>query len=311
MMNRREWFLVTLPFFVTWLVDRVTKHGADVFTEGVHWGPFYMILHHNHGAMLGLFSDLPEVLRIVTLATTGAFLLCTYFLIQYLLPLKSLVLRSGLSFLMGGILGNVTDRIIWGYVVDFISFNVGQKQSPVFNPADAFQWIGYGMIVYALVRQGSLFWPENDKRRVYWVNAPFQKKYTLFFVSVGLCLSLISAVFSYTYLRVTLEDILGAQSLVLNRFLLPFMITYGMICLVFCLITFAVGKIISHRIAGPIFSFEKHLRSILSDPLYDREFKLRAGDELKHLESVAAELGLQIKNLHPQTPPPQDPGSVQ
>ena len=57
-------------------------------------------LHHNPGAMLGLFSDLPPVLRIVSLSTGGAFLVVIYALIQYLLPIKSLILRSGMSVLL-------------------------------------------------------------------------------------------------------------------------------------------------------------------------------------------------------------------
>ena len=119
-MKRIEWVIVLFPLLVCWILDRITKLWANTIDGPRLHGYINFVLHHNHGAMLGLFSELPQVLRIVSLSTGGAFLLCIYVIIQYLLPIKSLVLRTGLSILIGGILGNVADRIIWGYVVDFI-----------------------------------------------------------------------------------------------------------------------------------------------------------------------------------------------
>jgi len=150
-MRKRDWLLVTLPLILTWLIDRVTKIAASNMPGSSTHGPVSFILHHNHGAMLGLFSDLPAVLRIVSLSTGGAFLICSYAIIQYLLPIRSLVLRSGLSILLGGILGNVADRIIYGYVIDFIVLGSPSLSSPAFNMADALQWVGYGLIVFAII----------------------------------------------------------------------------------------------------------------------------------------------------------------
>ncbi|MGZ3798483.1 MAG: signal peptidase II, partial [Pseudobdellovibrionaceae bacterium] len=95
-MRKRDWFLVTLPLIVTWLIDRLSKMASMDLQNAVTHGPVSFILHHNHGAMLGLFSELPAVLRIVSLSTGGAFLLCSYVIVQYLLPIRSLMLRSGL-----------------------------------------------------------------------------------------------------------------------------------------------------------------------------------------------------------------------
>ncbi|MFM6930459.1 MAG: signal peptidase II, partial [Bdellovibrio sp.] len=208
-MKKREWLIVILPLIATWLIDRVTKLWATDITQIKSFGPLHFVLHHNHGAMLGLFSDLPSVLRIVSLSTGGAFLLCTYALIQYLLPIKSLTLRTGLSILIGGIIGNVTDRIVWGYVVDFIVVGTPTLSSPAFNMADALQWVGYALIVYAIIREGELLWPENNARKRYWVNLSFQLKYCFILMAVGLSLTLISLVFSYTYLRVTIQELVG------------------------------------------------------------------------------------------------------
>lgn len=294
-MKKREWLIVILPLLATWFVDRVTKMWAANLKQIVSVGPLHFVLHHNHGAMLGLFSDLPSVLRIVSLSTGGAFLLCTYALIQYLLPIKSLTLRSGLSILIGGIIGNVTDRILWGYVVDFIVVGTPSLSSPAFNMADALQWVGYGLIVYAIIREGELLWPENNVRKQYWVNMAFQLKYCFMLMAVGLSLTLISLVFSYTYLRVTIQELVGNNLFLMNKFLVPFVITFIVICVAFCAILFAVGRLISHRIAGPLYAFERFLDEALTGTA--KPLKLRTGDEFKHLEELAEEINSRLQQI--------------
>lgn len=313
-MRKREWLLVLLPLFVTFIIDFITKRWASDLAGVVRFGPVSFILHHNHGAMLGLFTDLPSILRIVTLSTGGAFIFCTYGIIQYLLPIKSLLLRAGLSALTGGILGNVADRIIYGYVIDFIVLGTPDINSPAFNPADAFQWVGYGMIVAAIIREGKLLWPENDVRRVYWINKAFQLRFSFLLVAIGLGLTLISLVFSYTYLRVSISDLVGNNQFLVRKYIVPFMITFSLICLTFCGILFALGKYISHRIAGPLYAFERNLREVLHGN--DKPLRLRSGDEFKHLEELTEELRQTIASLrqhipNPEALGPQDPASSQ
>ncbi len=298
-MKRIEWVIVLFPLIVCWVLDRFTKLWANGL-EGVHsYGYLNFVLHHNHGAMLGLFSELPQVLRIVSLSTGGAFLLCIYVIIQYLLPIKSLVLRTGLSILIGGILGNVADRIIWGYVVDFIVLGTPSLSSPAFNIADAVQWVGYAMIVSAIIKEGEILWPEHNSRRKYWVNPSFQLKYCFVLLGVGIGLTVISLVFSYTYLRVSISELVGGNQFLINKFISPFVITFLIISVGFCAILFAVGKTISHRIAGPLYAFER----FLDDTLAGRPavLKLRAGDEFKHLEELAEQVKVQLLEIQTKT----------
>lgn len=294
-MKRREWAIVILPLFLIWFVDLATKEWANHLTEIKDFGMIRLVLLHNHGAMLGLFSDLPQILRVVTLSTAGAFLLCTYAILQYLIPFKSLILRSGLSVLIGGIMGNVTDRIIHGYVIDFISIKYGTFASPVFNFADAIQWVGYAMVIYAIIKDGDILWPDNNIRRQYWVNIKFQLKYSFFLMGVGLSLTVISLVFSYTYLRVTISNLIGNDLALLNKYLKPYVITYAVICIAFCVLLFMIGRIISHRIAGPLFAFEKFLDAALKGE--NKDLKLRAGDEFQHLEMLANKVQERLEEI--------------
>ena len=312
-MKKKEWLIVILPLVLTWGIDRITKMWAQALPGHLSYGWLHFYLHHNQGAMLGLFADLPPILRVVSLSTGGAFLVCTYALIQYLLPIKSLRLRSGMSILLGGILGNVTDRVIMGYVVDFILFGNNSWLSPAFNMADALQWVGYGLIVVALVRENEILWPKENNRKSYWVNKQFQLKYSFFLLGIGLCIGLVGLVFSYTYLRVTIIQLVGQNQILLDRFLIPYAITFSCVCMGAAMCLFTIGKVISHKIAGPIYAFEKYVNEILSNEknASHRKFKLRTKDEFKHLEELAHHLSARIAEYKSQLAPVAKPELIQ
>lgn len=299
-MKKREWFLVILPMLFTILFDQVTKQWALGLTATQQYGIFGLSLHFNKGAMLGLFADLPPILRIVSLSTGGAFLLFTYVILQYLLPIRSLLLRVGVSILMGGILGNVIDRTIEGHVIDFLFFNIKTWNSPVFNVADALQWVGYICLVTALLKDGELLWPQNNVRKYYWINLKYQLKYcfTLMFVGVGF--ALVAGVFSYTFLRFMVIDLIGNNKKMLDQFLIPFMQTYAVFTIAFAASLFLIGKILSHRVAGPIYAFERFLKDFMRGK--GQPLKLRKGDEFEQLEYMSR---LIIQHLVPRQPDPE------
>jgi signal peptidase II len=289
-LRKSDWLIVILPLFFTWGIDRITKMLAEGITHVQFFGPFGLVLHHNQGAMLGLFSDLPAVLRIVSLSTGGAFLLCAFAIIQYILPIKSLVLRTGMAILLGGILGNVTDRILYGYVIDFLLLGSPQSSTPAFNLADVLQWVGYGMIVLALIKEGDILWPADNTRKAYWVNIKFQLRYCFILIGVGMGFATIAGVYTYTFLRVTIIELVGHNSRIIDQYLIPFVLTFLLISFCFAVILFLVGRILSQRIAGPLYAFEKFLEDLAAGK--PRRLRLRTKDEFKHLE----ELGERIMN---------------
>lgn len=296
-MKRRDWLVVLTPLVATWLLDRVSKTWAVSANLPIDIGPLGLMVHHNHGAALGLFADLPAVLRVVSLSTGGAFLVFVFGLIQYLLPIRSLMLRSGLSILLGGILGNVADRIFFGFVVDFIYFRFGSTLTPVFNVADALQWLGYGMLAFALVKEGQVLWPEGDVRRLRWVNLRFQLRYCFLLMGIGLGLAVISGVYAYTFLRVSIIDLVGNNQHVLDHYMVPFIATYIVISLSFAGLLFLAGRSISQRIAGPMYAFERYLDDLVTGN--PRALRLRAGDEFKHLEKLAERLNAEMAKRYP------------
>lgn len=52
------------------------------------------------------------------------------------------------GMLIGGIIGNLIDRIIYGSVTDFISFTILNKPMPIFNIADTFICIGCALMIW-------------------------------------------------------------------------------------------------------------------------------------------------------------------
>ena len=54
------------------------------------------------------------------------------------------MLAAGLCLVLGGALGNVIDRVLWGHVIDFIRVHYEQWYFPAFNVADSSITIGAG-----------------------------------------------------------------------------------------------------------------------------------------------------------------------
>jgi signal peptidase II len=294
-MNKKEWAIILLPFFAIIILDQVTKMWAIGLQESMDFFLVHIKLNLNQGVILGFFSDLPQLLRVVSLSTGGAFLLFFYLLSQYIITMPALILRSGMTLFIGGILGNVIDRIHWGFVVDFLIVGHEPYQTAIFNLADVSQLVGFCLIIYGFIKEGDRLWPEKEDRKTFWVNKKFQLKYCLILTAAGACLSLITLTFCYTYLRIILAAFPPMPGLAVDQILKSFIAIYAIISLVFCLCLFLFGKFVSHRIAGPLYAFERFLDNLLDGK--HSELKLRTGDEFKHLEEVSIKLQDKLENL--------------
>ena len=115
-------------------------------------GFFYITNCHNEGAAFSLFSG--NVLFLIFITLIVLFLI--YRTINKENVNKIGVLAYGL--LLGGILGNLYDRIFYGYVIDYLDFVIFKFNFAIFNLADAA--IGIGAILL-IVFEGS----DNDGRK--------------------------------------------------------------------------------------------------------------------------------------------------
>lgn len=280
---------------VAFFLDFYSKKWALHLQGVVSYNFIKFKLVQNPGALLGLFSELPTSLRIISLSTMGIFIVCTFAIIQYILPIQTMKFRIGLSCMAGGIVSNVYDRIIHGSVTDFIILGSTKYTTSPFNIADSVQILGYILVSIGILKNGDLISVAVNKRKKLWINKTFQLKFILFILLIGITLTTLGASFSYTYLKYIIKEISQNNKAMIVKYTLPFLYTYIVISIAFSLILIFVGRILSHRSAGPIYAFEVYVDELLKGRS-EKDFKLRKSDDFKQLEKIAKKLNVYTKN---------------
>ena len=140
------WFLLVVGSIV---LDQLTKWLAVAELKGQASFPLWEgVLHftyvENTGAAFGSFKDHRWVFMVISTVAIIA-LVAYYFLGR---PHDRLT-TTALAFITGGGIGNMIDRILLGYVVDFIDFTL--IDFAVFNVADSFVCVGVGLMFLALI----------------------------------------------------------------------------------------------------------------------------------------------------------------
>ena len=131
--------------------DQISKIIAGIFltlNESIQLIPsfFYLTLVHNEGAAWGLFSNAKIVIAIGTLVA----LVLIYHFIYCFKKNKRNTLAFGL--LIGGLGGNLIDRVMFGYVRDFLDFYIFKYDYPVFNIADICIVLGVIFLIIAVLK---------------------------------------------------------------------------------------------------------------------------------------------------------------
>jgi signal peptidase II len=122
-----------------WLTSRLSP--GEVMTILGDW--IRLVYSQNSGALFGLFRDNAVLFGIVSLFVIGLIVL------YHRQVGSSLYLSIALGLLLGGALGNVTDRLRLGYVVDFVDIGIGDFRWYTFNVADAAISIAIVMLIGA------------------------------------------------------------------------------------------------------------------------------------------------------------------
>jgi signal peptidase II len=135
------------------LLDRISKLALpDLLSEGapreVLGSTLQLIRSENRGGLFGLFQGSAPLLALLSLGVV-VLLLLMHEREGESRP-SALTLATGL--LIGGALGNLLDRIIMGYVLDFIDLGVGSVRFWTFNIADMGISIGILIIFVAALR---------------------------------------------------------------------------------------------------------------------------------------------------------------
>ena len=131
-------------------LDLVTKYVLDAtleYEKQVTVIPFLFnfLLKYNNGAAWGLLAGKQVFLIVLSIVFMAIFIF--YYIKE---PNKSWLLNITFGFLFAGCLGNLYDRLVFGYVRDFIQFDFWQS-FPIFNFADVALCIGVVLFIIYLI----------------------------------------------------------------------------------------------------------------------------------------------------------------
>lgn len=119
---------------------------------------FFSITYNtNYGAAFGSFEGQKYLFYIITI------IVLIYFFKEYKKYNINNLTRVSLILIISGIIGNFIDRIIHGYVIDYLDFNIFSYNFPIFNFADSLMVIGVIiLIIYTIMEEK---WKSLQKKK--------------------------------------------------------------------------------------------------------------------------------------------------
>ncbi|WP_018415514.1 signal peptidase II [Teredinibacter turnerae] len=143
-----KWYGVALLVI---LLDQITKNVASHMLVLHQLEPitsfFNFTLRHNFGAAFSMFHDAGGWQRwFLAILAAGVSVLLIFWIAK--LPRQKWMEALALALVLGGALGNLYDRILLGYVVDFIVVHYKEHEWPAFNIADSAICIGAALLVW-------------------------------------------------------------------------------------------------------------------------------------------------------------------
>ena len=146
--DKLRWLGLSLALL---LVDQAAKYAASTYLD---YGErravteFFSWTHlHNTGAAFSFLADAGGWQRAFLI---GVAVVISAFLLRWLWRgVTSQGQTIALSAILGGALGNLTDRLLRGHVVDFLDFHYAQYHWPAFNLADVWITTGAALLMWA------------------------------------------------------------------------------------------------------------------------------------------------------------------
>ena len=140
-------YLISLSVFLLDILSKNFIQNKMIYGEQVEITSFLSLVHfQNTGAAFSFLSDQGGWQRYFLIAISLLAVLYIPWLInQYK---KNILIVIGLLLILGGGIGNLYDRISYGYVIDFIYLHVAEFYWPAFNVADSAISLGVLLFLY-------------------------------------------------------------------------------------------------------------------------------------------------------------------
>ena len=142
-----RWLWLTI---ICLILDQVTKHWVagsfDLYESMQIWPIFSLTYVHNPGAAFSFLADQGGWQR--WFFTAIAAIASIVFIVWLAKTPKSQVLLSvAFALMLSGAVGNLIDRALFGYVIDFLDFHWSGTHFPAFNVADSMIFIGAALMI--------------------------------------------------------------------------------------------------------------------------------------------------------------------
>ena len=140
-------YLISLFVFLLDILSKNFIQKKIIYGEQVEITSFFSLVHfQNPGAAFSFLSDQGGWQRYFLIAISLLAVLYIPWLInQYK---KNILIVIGLLLILGGAIGNLYDRISYGYVIDFIYLHFAEFYWPAFNVADSAISVGLLLFLY-------------------------------------------------------------------------------------------------------------------------------------------------------------------
>lgn len=150
---KKKPYLIALFFFIIDLISKqVIIHTISLNTSiQVINNFFYLTYVKNSGAAWSILKD--ERILLLIISVIVLFLINKYMNKEKLSKLEEV----SYGLIIGGIFGNLFDRIIYGFVIDFLDFKIFGYNYPIFNLADTFIVIGVILMLIISFRKDRLW----------------------------------------------------------------------------------------------------------------------------------------------------------
>jgi signal peptidase II len=143
----KRWLLVSVIVIV---LDQLSKAAIThhfVYGESMAVTSFFnLTLWHNFGAAFSFLDNAGGLQR--WLFSLIAIVASVWIVLLLRKHQSQMLFSFSLAFILGGALGNLIDRITYGYVVDFLDFYWGGYHFAAFNLADSAITCGAGLLIW-------------------------------------------------------------------------------------------------------------------------------------------------------------------
>ncbi len=161
----RLWFALSIVIVIA---DQLTKFAASSVLccrPPIELAPFFnLVLAHNPGAAFSFLAGQPGWQRwfFAVIALVAAIVI-SVLLVRHARQAGQRRFCAALALILGGAVGNLIDRVLYGYVVDFVDLHVSGWHWPVFNLADSAISIGAVLMIIDSLFQGAEVDKSGDK----------------------------------------------------------------------------------------------------------------------------------------------------